>query len=259
MDISNICVIGNDKRMDYTADYFYSVGYDVYRELEYIDSKSLIVLPPPVGEQMTRQILPYIESGQNIYGGMLSDRLIHECNIRDVRIVDYLTCDEVTTENAILTAKGIIKEAACMNAVIYESNCLVTGYGFCAKELARELVNSGARVDIMARRRGLEYEISERGYGFIHMYNEQITAERLQKYSYVFNTVPAMVLDKEFIKLLPGNIMIFDIASAPGGTDFNYCNQNGIFAFHSLGIPGREFPKQAGEIIARYVLNDINI
>jgi len=52
--------------------------------------------------------------------------------------------------------------------------------------------------------------------------------------------------------------MIFDIASAPGGCDFEYCRENNIFAILSLGIPGKEYPMEAGRIIADVILSDLN-
>ena len=53
------------------------------------------------------------------------------------------------------------------------------------------------------------------------------------------------------------NVMIFDIASSPGGVDFEYCKNNNIFTRHSLGIPGKLYPKEAGTIIAKAIVNKI--
>lgn len=257
MNISNVCVIGNDGRMDYAAQTFYDMGYDVYRDFSNINSGSVIVLPPPVGEQMTKKIIPYLKTGQMIYGGMISNRLAHECELKGIGVFDYLKWDHVTAANAGLTAKGIIRESSCMRAVIEESDCLVTGYGFCGKALARELKAGGAKVDVMVRRKELSSEIEAMGYNFIDMNNHKKL--NLEKYSYVFNTVPALILGSELLKRFSNNVLIFDIASAPGGVDFAYCSENGIFAFQSLGIPGREYPKEAGEIIAKAVINSWNI
>jgi dipicolinate synthase subunit A len=80
----------------------------------------------------------------------------------------------------------------------------------------------------------------------------------MEKYSYIFNTVPALILTENLLDGFSDNVMIFDIASAPGGTDFAYCRQRGIYAVNSLGIPGKEYPREAGEIIARAILQDLN-
>ena len=71
-----------------------------------------------------------------------------------------------------------------------------------------------------------------------------------QKYGYVFNTIPAMVLDAGHLQWFSPSILIYDIASSPGGTDFAYCKAHGIRADIYLGIPGKLYPKEAGTVIA---------
>ncbi|MCM1273565.1 MAG: hypothetical protein NC225_08530 [Clostridium sp.] len=253
---NNACVIGDDKRMDFVAQSLYDVGYEVTRHIEASNADSIIVLPPPVDEAVTKQMIPYLMHGQKLYGGMLSNRIIHECELREIKAVDYLKIDWLTAQNAVLTAKGIIRQAIAKSAVPEGSDCLVIGYGYCGKAIAKELTDINASVDVMVRRRSLYDEITDAGYGFVDL-NDYDKAS-MDKYSYLFNTVPAMVVDSELISRLSHNVMIFDIASAPGGTDFEYCNERGIFAMLSLGIPGREYPKEAGQIIAQTVLNDLS-
>jgi len=257
VNISNVCIIGADNRMDYIAQRFYSIDFDIYREIENSNSESLIIISPPVNEQVTKQILPYLKTGQVIYGGVVSNRLQHECELLDILLFDYLKWDHVTEANAKLTANGIIKTAISNKAVLEESNCLVTGYGFCGKALAIALKQLGANVDVMVRRRELCDIIEENGYGFVDI-NDKLDS-KLKKYSYVFNTVPACILDSNLLDLFSKNVMIFDIASGNGGTDFEYCNSNGIFAVQNLGIPGKEYPKEAGEIIADAIIDSLNL
>lgn len=256
MNISNICVYGTDGRMDYVAQTFYDFGYDVYRDITALHDQVVVILPPPVGESMMSQVLPYLKPGYSVYGGMISNRFKHECDLLSVSCFDYLTWDHVTEENAILTGKGIIREAISYGAVIEESDCLITGYGFCGKALANLLSEAGAHVDVMVRNKSLAQELCDNNYGYVDMY--AFNRLNMEKYSYVFNTVPALVLDADVLCYLSSNVMIFDIASMPGGTDFDYCKKNNIFAVSSLGIPGKEFPKEAGEIIAHTVIADIN-
>ena len=241
----NVCILGNDKRMDYIAEYIYNVGYEISRDIEAVNSGSIIVLPPPVNEKVTIDLIPYLSEGQTLYGGILSNRMVHECGLRNIKAFDYLKVDSLTEKNAELTARGIIKEALANSAVIENSNCLLTGYGFCGKAIARELAEYNASVDIMVRR-----------YGYIPMNGYDKVC--MEKYSYVFNTVPALVLDDRLLSRLSHNVMIFDIASAPGGCDFEYCRENNMFAILSLGIPGKEYPMEAGRIIADVILHDLN-
>ena len=66
----------------------------------------------------------------------------------------------------------------------------------------------------------------------------------------MFNTIPAMVLDAGHLQWFSPSILIYDIASSPGGTDFAYCKAHGIRADIYLGIPGKLYPKEAGTVIA---------
>lgn len=255
MNIRSICVYGSDRRLDYVAQTLKHYGYDVYRDLMSLEEASVVILPPPVGDREVADVLPYAKKVCIIYGGMVSDYFRYECRLHGIMVQDYLKWDRVTEGNAILTGKGIIKQAAGQGAVIEESSCLVTGYGFCGKALAGLLMESGAYVDVMVRKSSLAAELAYNGLGYVDM--ELRSKISLEKYSYIFNTVPAMIIDRAVIEKMSSNAMIFDIASSPGGTDFDYCRKKGIFAVNSLGIPGKEFPRRAGELIAEAVAADI--
>lgn len=259
MNISNICVIGEDKRMDYVASTLYTLGFDVYREEKYINNKSMIVLAPPANEKMTRRILPYLEYGQLLYAGAMSNRLMHQCELMQIEYTDYLKIDELNKKNAYLTAKGIIKYAIKKGAVLNKSNTLVAGYGICGKEIAKLLIDDkiGAYTDVMVRRKELKTEIEDAGFGFVDLNNKDNI--NFEKYSYVFNTIPALLFDNIFINRFSKNVMFFDIASGEGGIEYLYCKENGIFADLVPGIPGKEYPLEAGKAIAETIINDFNI
>lgn len=44
--------------------------------------------------------------------------------------------------------------------------------------------------------------------------------------------------------------LIIDLASRPGGTDFDYAKEHGVNAIHALGLPGKVAPKTAGQVMA---------
>ncbi len=248
MEISNVCIVGIDKRMDFVEKNLYAKGYDVCREIAETDEKSIIIFPPPVNEGIFNKYKTYLKNGQIIYGGGIAKEVYEKISNITGRVYDYLKWEEVVKENAYLTAKGIIKEAVLEKAVFQEANCLVTGYGYCGKEIAKELKKLGANVDIAVRRKELRKEIELQYDRYVDI--NEMNRYNMEKYSYIFNTVPAMVLDKNILSHTSGNVMIFDIASKPGGTDFDFCDSKGIYAVNSLGIPGRDFPEEAGNIIA---------
>lgn len=255
MKFDNICIFGNDKRMEYVEAWLYTCGYECNREYKSIDEKTLVILPPPVNQNTIKELEPYLKHGIVFVGGAISEDVKILLKKRKIEYYDYLKWEMVVSENAYLTAKGILKEAQEKSAIIEHSNCLVTGYGYCGKAIAKAIKHSGGNADIMVRNHKLKDIIIENGYGYIDLNN--FDKCQMGKYSYIFNTVPAKVIDKNLIAELSSNVMIFDIASAPGGVDFDYCKENDIFSFHSLGIPGRLYPEDAGTIIAKALINKI--
>ncbi len=253
MKISNICVYGQDKRMDYVAQKFYHLGYEVYRELEYCDENTVVVLPPPVKLEKYSEIFSYIKSNSIIYGGAVTKDFCDYCNSGSIKIFDYLSWEDVTAYNAFFTAKGIIKEANLARRIDRENKCLVLGYGFCGKAIAKEL-SKISNVTVMVRKKELKSEIEAKGYSYLNMFEPKTS---LHEFDYIFNTVPAPIIDKEFIDSISQNALIYDIASMPGGTDFEYCNEKGIVAGLYLGIPGKVYPMEAGNIIAEAILKHI--
>ncbi len=255
MSYNSICVLGNDNRMDYVAQKFYDYGYDVYRDIENIEKTSIVILPPPVGKNAMNEIFPYLVPGVTVYGGAVSNRFVHECLIKKIMVIDYLKWEKVTALNAMLTARGAITDAEEYSKIEMGNSCLVTGYGFCGKALAKELSLHTSNISVMVRREELKGRIEEAGYKYIHIDSKNHTNH---SYDFVFNTVPAPILDEEFLKEQSCDTIIIDIASAPGGTDFSYCDKNSITAKLSLGIPGKRYPEEAGCIIFDAIIDNLN-
>ena len=69
----------------------------------------------------------------------------------------------------------------------------------------------------------------------------------------VVNTIPAQVLTAPVLaRLRPGSLIV-DLASRPGGTDFDAAARCGHKAIHALSLPAACAPETAGEIVARTV------
>jgi len=244
-------VIGMDKRMDYVAERLYALGCDVSRCISESNHDIILIISPPVNIDYIEKLHPYINNIKRIYGGNISNLFIEEMSKID--IYDYLKWERVISENAILTANGIIEEAKEYNCNLIESNILVTGYGYCAKAIVCELKKYSSKISVAVRNSKLKSEITSNGIYYYDL-NNLINLD-LSSFDYIFNTIPALIINKDIIEKLDNNTMIFDIASKPGGVDFKCCEENNIFATLSLGIPGKRYPKQAGYLIADAVYN----
>lgn len=134
---------------------------------------------------------------------------------------------------------------------MYNSNILVLGFGRCGKILADRLYGLKANVFCEARRKKDLAQIESLGYNSVDITKLD---ETLPNMDVVINTVPYMLLNKRRLELLKENVLVIDIASAPGGTDFVFCKEKNIRAYLELGIPAREAPVSA----ARYIKDVID-
>ncbi|VUX20200.1 Dipicolinate synthase subunit A [Faecalibacterium prausnitzii] len=73
----------------------------------------------------------------------------------------------------------------------------------------------------------------------------------------VVNTVPAPVLSEGVLARLRPQSCIVDLASRPGGTDFDAARRLGHRAIHALSLPAACAPETAGEAVAQTVCDMI--
>ena len=72
-------------------------------------------------------------------------------------------------------------------------------------------------------------------------------------YALVLNTAPELVFDREMLTKSGSNTLFIDLASRPGGIDFEAAADLGRKAVWALGLPGKSCPVSAGEIVAETV------
>lgn len=174
--------------------------------------------------------------------------------LKDGRVFDYFAKEEFAVMNALPTAEGAV-ECAMQNfeGTISGSKCLVVGYGRIGKLLAKTLKALDADVTVTARKASDIAYIS--ATGCTPMYTEKLKS--VKGYDLVFNTVPSMIFDKKLLMNTDINTIIIDLASLPGGVDFEAARGFNIDAVRALSLPGKCAPKTAGEIIKKTVFNII--
>lgn len=289
--MKTVCIVGGDRRNFYMALRFKQAGRQVYAfdvpglesensykidvidSLEYIVSKyrketekPVLVLPIPVTKDHVHVFCNHsILSMDDLFasfscfsvvcGGVMPDKLKDVCRDRALPYYDFMEDHAVACKNAVATAEGAILEAFSLSSInLAGSNSLVTGFGRCARVLAEKLQALQSKVTILARSASACEEAEQIGYQTIRMHTLSDTdPDILRNFDFCYNTVPAFILDRTVLDRFSPDIVIIDIASKPGGTDFAYCEKKGILYKHSLGIPGRYSPKTSGEILAEAV------
>lgn len=163
-------------------------------------------------------------------------------------LLEIIDMDELAVLNSIPTAEGAIQIAMEETPItIHGSRTCVVGFGRVGITLARSLKGLGSDVIVVARNPGQlarVYEMRCRRADYSQL------REILNHTDIVFNTVPAMVLDKNVLKYANPDILIIDLAAQPGGTDFETANALGLKAILAPGLPGKVAPVFAGKILA---------
>lgn len=277
-------IIGGDKRQYYMAEYLAKRGFEVaaYGEVfaeatsgvqclqtpkEVIqrlkETDSSVILPVPVttdresikgtgGKLRCQELLPVFRQQKKIYGGSLPENMRNQGEIKQGQYVDFMKSEQVALFNAVATAEGSIAEACSLGVVqLTGSSCLVAGYGRCGEALAHKLKQFGAQVTVMERSRRQRARAQTFGMQACEMQTEQA---HFNQYDYIFNTVPALILTEELLMQCKKEAVIIDIASAPGGVDYEAAGRLGIRAKLCPGLPGKYAPKTAGEILAEAVI-----
>lgn len=188
-----------------------------------------------------------------LIGGVIPPQLTGICTEKGIHYYDLMENEKVTILNAIATAEGAIMEAIkSSDCNLHGSKGLVLGYGRCAKVLARKLKALDLQVTVAARS-GKALALAEAD-GHHSLYLSEMKPF-LKNFQFIFNTIPALILDQSCLELVSQHVTIIDIASAPGGVDYEYAMQQGLNAKLCLGLPGKVAPKTSAEILVTEILS----
>lgn len=173
------------------------------------------------------------------------DACVKEANRTLVKLMDR---DDIAIYNSIPTAEGTIMMAIQhMDITIHRSNVTVIGLGRVGMTVARAFAALGAKVSVIARRDDHLARITEMG---LDAYSFDEMDRALKHVDLCINTVPSLVVTEEVLSEMPIHALIIDLASKPGGVDFDYAEKRGIKAMLAPSLPGIVAPKTAGQILA---------
>lgn len=276
-----VIVAGGDLRYGYTAAALskkfdtYAVGFTrqiVPEQVKLIESAAdglpmcdILVLPMPVSEDGVLVNAPFSQSnlslkglmaklkpGGIVFGGKFgkSQTLFDEANIETI---DYLACEELSTRNAVPTAEGAIQmmleEMPC---TIYGSQVLILGFGRIGSRMAYLLQAMGADVTVAAR--DVVKRAQAEMFGCQSIAFSELEAQA-EQFDVICNTVPAKVITESVLQKIQKDALILDLASKPGGIDWEAAQKLGKRVVWALSLPGKTAPVTAGEIIAKTILH----
>lgn len=199
-----------------------------------------------------------LRQGQIVIYGKLDKEIENLCEQYSVLGYDLLKEESFAIRNAIPTAEGAIQRAMERTEItLHGAKVLILGYGRIGRALSRMLKGIGSQVSVEARKSEDLAWIEEGGYKAVPL-NELDSV--LEHQDIIFNTIPALILNKKKLANIKSNCIIIDLASHPGGVDFEAARELGISASLDLGLPGHVAPKTAAEImcaVTQGILRDL--
>ena len=198
-------------------------------------------------DRLTRRL----KQGALVLGGRLSAEQKAFFESYGFICEDYFARESLVIKNCLPTAEGALQIALNETAeTVFGSRVLVLGYGRTAKCCARLFKAVGADCTVCARR--AESLADAWTEGFETFYVKELR-DRAADFDIIINTVPALLLTEEVLSDVQKNVLIIDLASKPGGTDFLSAERLGVKAIHALALPEKTAPASAGRLLGEAV------
>jgi Glutamyl-tRNA reductase len=276
-------IIGGDVRQIYLAYFLQKAGYQVVLygihakvcnvPLNYTSSvyeamltSSYILTPIPMSRDKIHitsiekeikitvdELCNYLKPEHFLIGGNIMEPAMQHCIALGIPFCDLMKKPDIVLKNAIATAEGTIAEAVRRSSGnLHQSKALVLGYGKCAKVLAAKLKALDVQVTIAARKKSDLADAYTFGYQSLDINHLE---NKIGEFDYIFNTVPALIVTEKLLKQVSCDTTMIDIASAPGGFDYDAAKQLELEPYLYLGIPGKIAPKASAEILAEEIIS----
>lgn len=236
---------------------------------EAASQSDIIILPVPVSfdgvhvnmpfaakELETDVLIDLLNPASLVLGGQIKPSLARKLSERGIAFRDYLLRDELSIRNAIPTAEGAIEIAVSETPItLHGSKVLVTGYGKIGKILSGMLRGMGAKTYVEARKYA-DLALIE-GHGCVPVALSELSG-CAGEFDIIFNTVPALLFTEEILSKIKKDALIIDLASRPGGVDFEAAKRLGIKVIWALSLPGKVAPVTSGIIIKDTIMHIIS-
>lgn len=211
-------------------------------------SKYLAVKSHKGCENFGDTLCAHVREGQHFFAGGIPKDLAEQLRKKGVRVTDYLEDEFFLKENGQLTAQGCVAEViGAWKKGIRHAKVLVTGFGFCGREIAKVMRGVGADVTVCVRRMQSAWQAYEEGFAI--GYYEQLH-DLLPRTDIVINTVPVPVLPESRLRHARAGTVLVEIASAPGGFLPEAAKDLGLTVLLCPGLPGKYAPAGAARVMA---------
>lgn len=210
-----------------------------------------VYFPDSMPELSIARFCEALPEGCRLFGGVLPESVKKACMEKQTLYFDFMEDEPLAVFNAVATAEGTILTALQEQPTnLHGSACLVLGYGNCGRVLSDKLKGLSADVTVCVRKAGSLACAAAAGMGTLPF---DRLSEKISKYEYIFNTVPAPVLPEKVLTKVSKTSLIVDIATG-GGVDYRAAKRLGIRAMLVPGLPGKYAPKTSAVGMAEFVI-----
>lgn len=194
-----------------------------------------------------KTLLEDLQPGQYFFAGCIPQDFQRKAEEKGVFVFDLMKEDSLSVSNSIATAEGALCEAIKRSPRnLRNSSCAVLGYGKCGSTLVHYLKGISCNVSVFTD------PAIERSFASITADNCGTLKDfqmKAKEFAFIFNTIPAAVVTDQIMRHMNHSTVIIDIASAPGGVDYEAAKKHSVKAFHCLGLPGKYAPYSSAKAI----------
>lgn len=212
--------------------------------IEQIKSSEFVILPAPLttdGKTLRGFEVLTLEDVSNL--------------IDDSKVIKYQNDEKYVSYMAYLTAEGAVGDLLLnYNQALSGKRITITGYGRIAKYLIDILTRFNCQITVVLRNMS---KFDNLRHGNINKITFDSIESVILSSDIIINTVPEEVISDEILDKLSDDVYLMELASKPGGFDYESAQKHRYKAVRLSGLPGKCAPKSAGIFIADIISENI--
>lgn len=197
-----------------------------------------------------------IKNGSIVFCLKYSEEIKEIFSRKNISVYKLFDDEILAMKNAYITAEGTLAYIIENTDIsIIGMNVLVLGYGRVGKTVSKIMHDNRSLISVATDD---EYEYAMASIYADNVYKLKELKGVLGLYSVIVNTIPCLILKGDLLKEISEECFIIDVASYPGGIDYDEAQKYNFKTMHALGIPGKIAPKTSGEEIKKSIFKKLN-
>lgn len=242
-------VDSTDARMIYLSKELTKLGYE-YTTYPFSQAQKQNIYCFSPSRNINYDELSALADGSIIFCNRLENEQVELLKQKNIKYFNLMLDEKYVMKNALLTAEAtlmmIIRNTPTS---IFEQKLMICGFGRVAKTLAKLFYDIRLNFAVCARSEKAQAEASLLTKNVFDINNLEF------KPDVIINTVPAVVLHKEYLGKLDKSCYILDLASLCGVED----SQNiELYYEKAPSLPAKFMPQTAGKIMCESIFTILN-